>query len=68
MHGSHVEDYRRAPRGRLTTRYYGYNISDKSDEGQDALSQVEMGNPKYNWLVTMRRQIAIKGGFRHEKN
>ena len=38
------KDYCKAPRGRLTTRCYGYIIGDKSDEGQDAPSRVEMGN------------------------
>jgi len=32
VHGSHAEGYRRAPRGRLTTRYHGYIIGDKSDK------------------------------------
>ncbi len=45
VHGSHVEDYYRAPTGGLTTRYHGYTITDKSDEGQDASSGIEMGNP-----------------------
>ena len=44
VHRSHVEDYRRAPRGRLTTRYHGYITGDNSDEGQYAPSRVEMGN------------------------
>lgn len=39
------EDYYKAPRGRLITRYHDYIIDDKSDEGQDAPSQIEMGNP-----------------------
>ncbi len=47
MHGSYVEDYCRAPRRRLTPRYHGYIIGDKSDEGQDAPSRIEMGNPNY---------------------
>ena len=38
------ENYCRAPRGRLTNRYHGYIIDDKSDEGQDVPSRVEMGN------------------------
>jgi len=33
VHGLHVEDYYRAPRWRLTTRYHGFIIGDKSDEG-----------------------------------
>ena len=40
-----VKDYCRAPRGRLTTKCYGYNISDKGDESQDIPSRVETGNP-----------------------
>jgi len=32
VHRSHVEDYCRAPRGRLTTRCHGHIIDDKSDE------------------------------------
>ena len=32
------------PLRRLKTRYHGYIIGDKSDEGQDAPSRVEMGN------------------------
>ena len=44
VHGSPVEDYCRAPRGGLITRYHGYAITDKSDEGQDASSRIEMGN------------------------
>ena len=32
------------PRWRLTTRYHGYIIGGKSDEGQDAPPLVEMGN------------------------
>ena len=39
------EDYYRAPRGRLTTKCYGHNIGDRSDESQNAPSRVEMGNP-----------------------
>ena len=42
---SHVEDYCRAPTGGLTTRYHGYTITDKSDEGQDASLRIEMGDP-----------------------
>jgi len=54
VHGSHVEDYRRAPRGGLTTRCHGYIIGDKSDEGQDASLRVEMGNVgSYNELDTV---------------
>jgi len=34
----------KAPRGRLTARYHGYIIADKSDKGQDAALRVEMGN------------------------
>jgi len=30
----------------LTTRYHGYNIVDKSDEGRDASLRVEMRNSK----------------------
>jgi len=41
------EDYGRAPRGRLTTRCYGYSLSDKSDEGQDAALRVEIENTNY---------------------
>ena len=43
-----VENYYTAPRGRLTTRYHGYIIGDKSNEGQDASWRIEMGNPKLN--------------------
>ena len=39
-----VDYYRRAPRGRLTTRYHGHIIGDNSDEGQDASLRVKMGN------------------------
>jgi len=44
-----VEDYGGRSEGKtryseLTTRCHGYTISDKSDEGQDASSPVEMGN------------------------
>ena len=34
-----LDEYRR-----LTTRYHGYIISDKSNEGQDASLRIEMGN------------------------
>jgi len=44
VHGSHVEDYCRAPRWNLTTRCHGYIIGDKRDEGQDAPPRVDMGN------------------------
>jgi hypothetical protein len=37
VHSSHVEDYYRAPRWRLTTRYHGYIIIYKNDEGQNYL-------------------------------
>jgi len=33
VHGSPVEDYCRALKGELTTRYYGFIIGDKSGEG-----------------------------------
>ena len=33
------------PGVRLTTRYHGYIVSDKSDEGQHTSLLVEMGNP-----------------------
>jgi len=48
VRGSPVEDYCRAPTGGLTTRYHGYTITGKSDEGQDASLRIEMGNPKLN--------------------
>ncbi len=35
-HHSHVEGYYRVLSGRLTARYHGYAIGDKSDGGQDA--------------------------------
>jgi len=34
VHGSHVEDYCGARRGRLTTKCHESRISDKSDEAQ----------------------------------
>ena len=39
------EDYCRAPRGKLITRYHDYIIADKSNEGQDAPLRIDMGNP-----------------------
>ena len=45
-HGSHVKDYYRAPRWRLTSRCHGYTIAEKSDEGQDASLRIEMVNPE----------------------
>ena len=45
VYGSHVEDYRRAPKERLTARYHGYIIVDESDKGQDASWRIEAGNP-----------------------
>jgi hypothetical protein len=37
VYGSHVADYYKALRRRLTTRCYGYIIGDKSDAGLEYL-------------------------------
>ena len=36
---------------RLTTKCSGHNISDKSDESQNALSRIEMGNPNSDVMI-----------------
>jgi len=42
------EGYCRAPGWRLTTRYHGYTIGGKNDEGQYTSLRVEMGNPNFS--------------------
>ena len=46
MYDAHVEGAIAGLREwRLTTEHHGYIIADKSDEGRDAASPIEMENP-----------------------
>ena len=68
MHGSYVADYCRAPRGRLTNRYHGYIIGDKSKTGQDASSQVEMGNPNLRVRSPDTKRILLTTNSAYNSN